>query len=251
MTSDDFVVYPCGAVKSVFFGGNSCPPDDPYTHNYQLVLTNPDTFHDFIRINNETGELYCQEIYLENEIDFPDRILVDIQDTIQQFVAGTVVIFDIIETYHYKPDIQPNPTIFGYPNFVFLDTPIRMPIGQLTIQDMDRNDQFMFKLMNGINHFDIDVKTGQILPINMEFLPEKSENFQVQVKDLGNNVDVSDVIVVPLKENNIIPLKVQWLPSKGMQRSRMFHCCLKIAFGTFLSLFRAMLTGIFCQLVVL
>ena len=100
-----------------------------------------------------------------------------------------------------------SPPVIGFPDFVFLESPISIPIAQFPAYDNDRHDEIHFTISNEANDFTIDKMTGNVYYAKDQYLSVPA-NATIHVLDKANHESTLDVTFIPIKEKNVIPLKV-------------------------------------------
>ena len=197
--------YSCGKVKSVL-DGTDCPEN--IEHNYMIDNVETNFLSDFTMLNSSSGDLTCRDIYSSSDKDYPESITVIIQDSIFELAAETVALFAIQESNNHMPKFDSmSSTVIGFPDFIFLESPVSIPIAQFHAYDNDRNDEINFTISDEANYFTIDKMTGNVYYTNDKYLSVQA-SATISVKDKAGHEASLDVTFVPIKEKHVIPLKV-------------------------------------------
>lgn len=102
-------------------------------------------------------------------------------DSISELTDQTVALFSILEVNNHVPEFESQNTydIIGFPDFIYLESPVSIPVVQFQAFDNDKNDEIHYSISS--QDFTIDEFTGQVYYNSEQYLSEEiSAVIQVQ-----------------------------------------------------------------------
>ena len=117
----------------------------------------------------------------------------------------TVAIFSILEVNNHVPEFDSQNTydIIGFPDFIYLESPVSIPVVQFQAFDNDKNDEIHYSISS--QDFTIDEFTGQVYYNSEQYLSEEISAV-IQVQHLSYDPANLDFII---KSRFLIFLKWQ------------------------------------------
>lgn len=194
----------CGMVKSDL-KGSGCDTKK-FNHSYSIEKVSPSFLRRFVTLNPYNGTLYCQRIWTENEVNYPESISVIIKDEILGYGAKSVALFSINFTNNHYPIFEKHLNVIGFPDFIFLESPVSIPVAQFTATDNDKGDSLSYSIQ-GSEDFVIDSKSGEVFYIKDQYLEAANVQVTISVTD-GSNTRNIDISFVSIEEPEVIPLEV-------------------------------------------
>jgi hypothetical protein len=102
-------------------------------------------------------------------------------DSISELTDQTVALFSILEVNNHVPEFESQNTydIICFPDFIYLESPVSIPVVQFQAFDNDKNDEIHYSISS--QDFTIDEFTGQVYYNSEQYLSEEiSAVIQVQ-----------------------------------------------------------------------
>ena len=126
-------------------------------------------------------------------------------DSISELMDQTVAIFSILEVNNHVPEFDSQNTydIIGFPDFIYLESPVSIPVVQFQAFDNDKNDEIHYNISS--QDFTIDEFTGQVYYNSEQYLSEEISAV-IQVQHLSYDPANLDFII---KSSFLIFLKCQ------------------------------------------
>ena len=126
-------------------------------------------------------------------------------DSISELMDQTVAIFSILEVNNHVPEFDSQNTydIIGFPDFIYLESPVSIPVVQFQAFDNDKNDEIHYSISS--QDFTIDEFTGQVYYNSEQYLSEEISAV-IQVQHLSYDPANLDFII---KSRFLIFLKWQ------------------------------------------
>ncbi len=222
----------CHMTKVVFVG-SGCPEEPAVEPEYDIFMVLPETMNDIAHFKMFDSGNICHEVLNvdENAVDVSTVTTIQIEARASGFATATAIaVFTLVPQNNHEPEVvnadftDSGRYVFGYPDFVFLETFVQMPLGQVQAVDKDKRDRLSYVLesadkygQDSLDKFTIDQDTGMIYALpsdnggNLGDLCQGTAcMFKVNIRDqngLGSMVQV-DVSLVPLSEDKIIPIEV-------------------------------------------
>ena len=109
-------------------------------------------------------------------------------DSISELTDQTVALFSILEVNNHVPEFESQNTydIIGFPDFIYLESPVSIPVVQFQAFDNDKNDEIHYSI--SCQDFTIDEFTGQVYYNSEKYLSEEISAV-IKVKLLSNDPD--------------------------------------------------------------
>ena len=109
-------------------------------------------------------------------------------DSISELTDQTVALFSILEVNNHVPEFDSQNTydIIGFPDFIYLESPVSIPVVQFQAFDNDKNDEIHYNISS--QDFTIDEFTGQVYYTNEKYLSEETSAV-IKVKLLSYDSD--------------------------------------------------------------
>ena len=94
-------------------------------------------------------------------------------DSISEMMDQTVALFSILEVNNHVPEFDSQNTydIIGFPDFIYLESPVSIPVVQFQAFDNDKNDEIHYSISS--QDFTIDEFTGQVYYNSEKYLSEE------------------------------------------------------------------------------
>ena len=126
-------------------------------------------------------------------------------DSISELTDQTVALFSILEVNNHVPEFDSQNTydIIGFPDFIYLESPVSIPVVQFQAFDNDKNDEIHYSISS--QDFTIDEFTGQVYYNSEQYLSEEISAV-IQVQHLSYDPANLDFII---KSSFLIFLKWQ------------------------------------------
>ena len=109
-------------------------------------------------------------------------------DSSSELTDQTVALFSILEVNNHMPEFDSENTyeIIGFPDFIYLESPVSIPVVQFHAFDNDKNDEIHYNISS--HDFTIDDFTGQVYYTNEKYLSEETSAV-IKVKLLSYDSD--------------------------------------------------------------
>ena len=115
-------------------------------------------------------------------------------DSISELTDQTVALFSILEVNNHVPEFESQNTydIIGFPDFIYLESPVSIPVVQFQAFDNDKNDEIHYSISS--QDFTIDEFTGQVYYNSEQYLSEEISAV-IQVQHLSYDPTNPDLII--------------------------------------------------------